>query len=208
MTLEADLKKNHGQFLKELRLGAGLSQQKAVDQLRELYSQGPSRSSWNGYEFGSHAINLLLIPHLSKMFKIAPSVMAWHFSELEYTGDGFTDIRSQISKSGYALEQEMTDRGLEPAKLLAYTMPDNSMVPEIKEGAQLLVEPGIPEIVKPTLLIIEGKGGTLLVRYVKPLMGDGYTIYCHDKVHEADQELDNLNKLTIIGKVVSYTHFL
>jgi len=174
----------------------GIKLPEAAEKISRLSGDTHTRSGINNKTKGLRGIHLDEVPYFAKIVGILPSTLAWHF-----------DKKSDLARH-HDLFEEFTAREIDVDNAFTTIMSERVLEPEIREHDRLLVEKGTPEIDDKTLVLIKGENSGHWVRYVKPELSGGYTLYCYDKDNYPDQKLETLDNINIVGKVISVTRWL
>ena len=192
MSFTKQLQKKQGKLIRFIREKANLSVKSVVTELSKSEHFSISYTGYCNKEAEHSAFNAFAIPELAEILKTTPWQLMWANLRPDWL-DPFKDISDH--------EHKLKD-------LFSFTMNDDSLSPDIKEGATLLIKRGYSDFNKPTLLMIEDSNGRHWIRYIKPEMYGEFTMFCHDKKSYPDSKLENLSNLNIIGTVKSITHWI
>lgn len=184
-----------GEFLAKQLIKHGLKLPDVAAKISKGMGKTVTRSAVNNKTVGTRGIHLDEVPFFAKLIGLPPSVLAWHFDAIE-------DL-----KSHYDPFEDFLEHKYDIDKVFTFVMKDRALEPEIKEKDRLLIERGTPEITEKTLVLIRGENSGYWVRYIKPELEGGYTLYCYDKENYSDQSLKDLNNINIVGRVVSVTRW-
>jgi hypothetical protein len=184
-----------GDFLAKQLIKQGLKLPDVAAKISRAMGRTISRSAINNKTVGMRGIHLDEVPFFAKIIRLPPSVLAWHFDAIEEFKANYDPFEDFLSHK-YDIDNVFT-----------LVMKDRVLEPEIKENDKLLIQRGLPELTEKTLLLIRGENSGYWVRYIKPELSGGYTLYCYDKENYPDQVLENLDNINIIGKVVSVTRW-
>jgi len=183
-----------GLYIKQRRQKMGLNMVETSKKLSEMEKQPFSRSQWNNWEMGIREPNHHCYESMAKILGTTRELLAWDFLK---------------SSSNHQVSQidKLSERGINRDNILSHISVDNSLSPQIKKGDDLLIDTSINTVDKLGLYAIKGNGG-LWVKWIRPELSSGFTVYCTDKDNYPDQKIDSLADLDIIGSVVNINRWL
>lgn len=198
--------------IKAARQAAGL---KAEDLAKKV---GISTSRLLNWECGIRTPKLDILPNIAEAVGCSAAYLA-----------GFTDHQGESSDSWRYIVpngespavqatandfisfnvDELRRRGLPERDVLMVTVRDNALGPDLHEGDAVLIDRRQQVVEKKGIFAIRDGSGLIWLRWIRPEMTGGFTLYTADKEHFPDQHFseEQLAELTIVGRYLGHWHW-
>ena len=183
-----------GLYIKQRRKNVGLNMVEASKKLSTMQGESFSRSQWNNWELGIREPSHHYYESMAKILGTTRELLAWDF--LNESGNIQTNQFDQLK-----------ERGIDSSNIIRHTAIDNSLAPQIKKGDELIINTAIKSVDNLGLFAIKGNSG-LWVKWIRPEIKGGFTVYCSDKDNYPDQSVDTLDELDIIGTIANINRWL
>lgn len=194
MIQRAERMEKLGLYIKEMRKNVGLNMVETSKKLSQLEGKSFTRSQWNNWELGLREPSHHVYESMAKIIGTTRELLAWDFLE-----DSCNTSINKISK--------LKERGINRDKIISHVVVDNTLEPQLIKGDDVLINTACTNVENVGLFAIQGNGG-LWIRWIRPELSGGFTVYCADKNHCPDQTVKNLDELKIIGSVVNVNRWL
>jgi len=183
-----------GLYIMQRRKKLGLNMVETSKKLSELEGQPFSRSQWNNWELGIREPSHHFYESMAKILGTTRELLAWDFLK--------NSTNNQVSQI-----DRLAERGINRDNILTHVAMDNSCSPKIDKGDEVLINSAINTVDKLGLYVIKGNGG-LWIKWIRPELSGGFTVYCTDKENYPDQKVESVDDLDIIGSVVNINRWL
>ena len=183
-----------GQYIKQRRQKLGLNMVETSKKLSVLEGAEFSRSQWNNWEIGIREPNHHFYESMARVLGTTRELLAWDFLK-----DSATSQINQIDR--------LTERGINRDNIVAHVAIDNSLAPRIEKDDEVLINTAVKSVDNLGLFAIKGNG-SLWLKWIRPELNGGFTVYCTDKDNYPDQTVKSLDELNIIGSIVNINRWL
>jgi len=193
--------------LKSLRQSKGW---RAEDVARRL---NVTRSRYLNWECAARTPKLDMFPKIAKIFNVSASYVAGFTQQFDEQENNLKYITanqpkldsknlSLISDKVAFLSSVLTENGLTSENILLLTVKDNSMAPDLSKGDEVLINLSSTLVTQPDIYALRDSSNNVWLRWIRPELGGGYTLYANDKNHSNDQQLttEQFKELDIIGR--------
>lgn len=194
MSQKSEWTEKLGLYIMQRRKKLGLNMVETSKKLSELEGQSFSRSQWNNWELGIREPSHHFYESMAKILGTTRELLAWDF--LKNSAD------NQINQI-----DRLTERGINRDNIIAHTAIDNSLAPRIEKGDEILINTTAQSVDNLGLFAIKGNGA-LWLKWIRPELNGGFTVYCTDKDNYPDQTVKSLDELHIIGSIVNINRWL
>ena len=187
-----------------------------VEQASKRAGLGTSR--WLNWECGARTPKLDMIPTIAKAIGSSASYIAGYTDHQGESSDswryiianGETPEIQQVSEELLAFNvDKLQERQFNERDILLVKARDNTLSPNLSEGDAILIDRRETAVKRVGIYAIRDDHGEIWLRWIRPEMSGGYTVYTSDKEHFPDQHFDStqLATLNIIGKYVGHWHW-
>lgn len=183
-----------GRYISEMRKNVGLNMVETSKKLSQLEGSSFTRSQWNNWELGLREPSHHVYESLAKILGTTRELLAWDFLK-----DSCNTSINQITK--------LRQREIKRDDVLNHVVLDNTLEPKVEKGDEVLINTASKCVNNVGLFAIQGNGG-LWIRWIRPELNGGYTVYCENKSHCPDQTIKSLDEINIIGAVVNINRWL
>jgi transcriptional regulator with XRE-family HTH domain len=180
-----------GLYIMQCRKKLGLNMVEASKKLSELEDKNFSRSQWNNWELGIREPSHHIYESMAKILGTTRELLAWDF----------------LKESSANQIDRFNERNIDRDDIIHHIAIDNSLSPQIKKDDELLIDTANKSVKNLGLFAIDANN-SLWVKWIRPELTGGFTVYCTDKNNYPDRTIKNLDEINIIGSIVNINRWL
>ncbi len=191
-----------------LRKARGLTQNEASK------LAGLKLTTWGNYEAGDRMFNGLVLTKIARGLKTTSSYILGETELMDGAGSEFTVLTGGQARSNCDVNylafssEELRKMGYRASDLLTIKVRDDA-IDNLSMGDAVVIDTSQRDINQPGLFAIKTESGHYWLRYIRPEMTGGYTLYCDNKTHYPDvfyanEKIDSIN---VVGKYVGNFHW-
>nr|WP_276605450.1 helix-turn-helix domain-containing protein [Vibrio sp. H11] len=193
--------------IKSARNSAGLKSEEAAKRA------GVGLSRWLNWECGARTPKLDMIPEIAKAVGTTAAYLAGYTDHQGQNSDSWRYVTAQDkrfkSSDFLAFNVDHLNRlGFKERDVSLLVVRDNSLSPELVEGDLALINSQLNEIDRTAIYAIQDGNGHVWMRWIRPEITGGYTVYTQDKTHSPDQHFskEQLCQLNVVGRYIGHWH--
>ena len=179
---------------------------------------GLGTSRWLNWECAARTPKLDMIPTIAAAIGSSAAYIAGFSDHQGESSDSWRYIvangenpaNQAVSNDFLAFNiDQLRKRDLPERDILLVNVRDNSLAPNLTEGDAVLVDRSQVTVDRTGIFAIRDNSGLIWLRWIRPEMTGGFTLYTADKEHFPDQHFDDtqLANLDIVGKYVGHWHW-
>lgn len=198
--------------IKAARKAAGLTVGEAS------FRAAVGQSRWLNWECAARTPKLDMIPAIASAIGTSAAYIAGYS---DHQGESSDSWRYIIAKGESPAQQSVSndflafnidrlrDKQIPERDVLLVNVRDNSLAPDLYEGDAALIDRRKKDVNKNGIFAIRDNSGLIWLRWIRPDLTGGYTLYTADKEHFPDQimEAEQFAALDIVGKYIGHWHW-
>lgn len=191
--------------IKGARLSSGLKSEEAAKRA------GVGLSRWLNWECGARTPKPDMFPNIAAAVGSSAAYLAGYTDHQGESSDSWRyvtakDTRFKADDFLAFNVDTLRKHGLKERDVAILTVRDNALAPDLVAGDSVLINCQVAEINEPRIYAIQDDSGLVWMRWIRPEINGGFTLYTHDKVHFPDQTFskDDFSALKVVGSFIGH----